>query len=146
MHSSGIAIFEDKELQYTGAAKVASRHKEYDALERMTHSIIDTIVERPDVLVIEEQVYRKGKERMSIKSFKFFASLTYMLAFSIQAKKTFMYSPVQWKGTIPKEKHHKRIYKQELKLKTPLHCYADMQPDIMDAIGIGRYYLAKIKS
>lgn len=145
LHSTGIAIFENEKLIHTKQIEVSKKIKGFDALYDMNgkvHIGLTFLDCTECIFVIEEQVRRKG-DRMSFEDFVKLASISYLLgcAFSYHDNIVFV-KPSTWKGSIPKAIHHKRIRDNELKRGTLLHLYADMQPDIMDAIGIGRWYYA----
>lgn len=146
MHSTGIAYFMDDKLVKTSLIKVKNKTTEYEACKEMTLRIVEDISICPDVLVIEEQANRGKTEKMSMRSYTFLASLTYMIAYSLHAKQTFFYQPVQWKHTIEKKPHHNRIYNTEMVLGSYVNLLRERQSDIMDAIGLGRYHLGKVKS
>ena len=148
MHSTGVAYFENEKLKKTFRIKVEKtlikEKAVYTMCYRINRDIYNELKDKMEVCiwVIEEQVYRGSQEKMSIENFKYLASLSYILGHN---HNSVLVQPSVWKGSVPKDIHNKRVYENELELGSPLIHYATMENDILDAIGIGRWYYGHIK-
>lgn len=148
MHSTGIAIFEDEQLIETKCIEVDEKIIGFHALVSMSCKATDyanAFTYRDCVFVIEEQVRHK-KDRMSMEDFVKLASISYIIGCDLAYNDNiFFVQPSQWKKQLPKKIHHGRLMANEIKLGTDIKLLQDRQPDIMDAIGIGRWYYANHK-
>ena len=145
MHSSGVAIFEDSILKDTVLLEITGKVTGEEAVVAMISLIINYINKyEPDILVVETQKPH-ATDRMSKQALMHLGAiplgvLGYAKSIGIKTK---YFTPMQWKGNVPKKIMLKRIYKNELKLESMLYLFADGQSDILDAIGIGRHFLGR---
>lgn len=156
LRSSGVASFVSDQTFHAYNFVSPKKFKGLDALfwqmeilQRYIASFVSATVlgEKVDFrIVVEEQVDRGDNERMTEESFRYFSALPYAIIPPNLYDKVVFVKPVQWKKQIPKEIHHKRIYDKEVKKGTHDMFIKDMQPDVMDAIGLGRWYLERNKS
>lgn len=151
MHSTGVAYFENEKLKKTFRIKVSKDFTKEKAVYEMVSMFHETVFGSmprdhgsKTIWVVEEQVYRGQQEKMSIENFKYLAALTYILGYE-NYPRSVLVQPSVWKGSVPKDIHNKRVYENELELGSPLIHYATMENDILDAIGIGRWYYGHIK-
>lgn len=148
MHKSGIAVFDGHKLSDTELVQVPNKVITEEAVVQMIGKLIERVrFYEPDIVVAEIQKPQHKGERMSTQALIHLAAVPLGVlgyASSIQ-KETYWFQPMSWKGNVPKAVIQKRIMENELKLKTRLYLYADGQSDIIDAIGIGRFWLERSK-
>lgn len=148
MHSTGIAIFSEEKLIQTDIVTIVKDVTGRSCAIAMILRVVIYLDEfsrvhgHPEIkLVIEGQEYRKGRERMNINTFADLYSVGIGIAAASHFLTTF-YTPREWKGTVKKEVMTKRILNKEIKdYLTPDYLLRDGQDDIIDAIGLGRFYL-----
>jgi hypothetical protein len=147
LRSTGAVLFYNQEIVASKHIKTPLKLTRFDAMRfqaiEMRIFLGESIgVQDPSIdCVVEKQVRRKD-DRMGMDDFLRLSAMSYMIIPHEFVKYVTFVEPSTWKKSIPKKIHHKRIRDEELKLGSALVHFADMQPDIMDAIGIGRWYYA----
>ena len=153
MHASGIAVFRDKTLIATELLKVPNKYKSKECSLRMATLMVDFIrLElnkycEPVQVVIEDHEYRYGNDKMNVKSFADMYSVGVCTASQISSSvPVTFYKPKEWKGTVPKKIKTQRIMEVERETyNSDTDLFQDGQDDIVDAIGIGRFHIDKIR-
>lgn len=146
LHSTGIVVFnKDEEPVLAHNIVVPKDIKGVDAIYKQA-SLLDVFLfnnmihYQPARMVVEKQVYRKD-ERMGINSFLDLFSVSYVIVpIHLRHLVTFV-TPVEWKGQLPKPICHRRLLKKE---KNPE--LFQNNSDILDALGIGRWYYENAKT
>lgn len=148
MHSTGIAIFKEEVLQHTKRIivnkKITGFHALLEMKSRIDFEFSGVFYDVGEAVVVIEEQIRRDHDRMSMEDFVKMASISYIIGCEFALPVCFV-KPSTWKKSIPKKIHTKRIYDRELELGTKVSLIADMQPDIMDAVGIGRWWYDRRK-
>jgi len=99
-------------------------------------------IRRYDVLVIEKmQIY--PNERVKCPNDLLDVSKTVGLC-HVMGRQVIEYAPREWKGQVPKDKHHPRIKDALSDAELAILGKQANQPDILDAVGIGLKYFRRI--
>ena len=153
MHKVGACVIEDNVLINTKLLKVPNKYKGKECVFKMAHEIFYYIHEttknicQPIEVVIEDHEYRYGNEKMKVSSFADMYSVGVCVASSLSAWAipVVFYKPREWKGTVPKAIKTARIMEEEIKLGSSYDLLQDGQDDIIDAIGLARFHIDKIR-
>jgi hypothetical protein len=109
LRCTGVAAFDGNEW-----AVLSIRPKAHDLVGRIVEICARLANRGPwDLAVIERpQVYRQGLMKGDPNDLVDLAVLVGALTVTLNAKRTLLPRPAQWKGQVPKEIHHDRIRKQ----------------------------------
>lgn len=113
----------------------------------MAEAVSEAIHYNPDTLVIEfPQVYATRYQKGNQDDILQLAGVVGALVHSIEAAVTILYRPREWKGQVPKDIHNARVLAS---LSPPekaaiAECAPSLLNNVVDAIGIGRYFLSTI--
>ena len=140
--SCGYAVFDDGKLIEKGVIKPSGSETALKRCEIVGNALHFTMVaEQPHIIVCEYP--HKGGPGMKSKSITVlfhFCGMLHGIALSSHINISFI-EPNKWKGNIPKAVHQKRmipIYEKKYDIELD-----GLSSDIVDAIGIGDWYLSK---
>lgn len=154
MHSVGMALFKDGELRETALITIPKKIRAKECVIKMTTSIKDQIwnwlinddfKQEPVELVIEDHEFRYKNEKMKVNTFANMYAVGVCVAYIFKQLPTAFYVPKVWKGTVPKEIMTERIMKRERDIGCRENLLWNGQDDVVDAIGIGRFHIDKIR-
>lgn len=162
MHKTGLASFGIRlmhpfvvDLTSTETVKVSNKTTGENACIEMISKILSKIrgitfnsdVRAGEVIIVCEIQKPHKDDRMSKQAFAHMLSvpLGVLGASSYHGYQTAMYTPVQWKGTVPKKLMLQKIYANEVVNATDPKLFSMKEPDILDAIGLGRFHIEKMK-
>lgn len=157
LRSSGVSVFLNGKVFDTKKVVTSKKVKGIEALfyqkmeiEKILHMYFISSPSFEFYLVIEEQEHRGENEEMSLPDFVLLASLSYAIYPSVFISTLVpslhiqMYKPREWKRSMPKEVHHPRIQARELALGTNLELLKGGQSDVVDSIGLGRFFIDNV--
>lgn len=149
--STGISVFRDEIIIDVECIKIPSAFSGKLAITYMCQKVIHKFKGYTDLfpnvsVVMEDQLWRGEEERMTPMAFATLYGLVCSLYCSFylinNEKEVFLYVPREWKGTTPKDIMCARIYKKEID-KT---WFKETDHDVLDAVGIGRFHMEKVKN
>lgn len=156
MHSVGMALFKDGVLRETELVKVPTKYKGKECVFKMARALSGQVKtwiplreykQRPVQLVIEDHEFRYGNEKMKVNTFANMYAVGVCVASAFPFVPAAFYVPKEWKGTVPKAIKTQRIMQVERDLNENLDesLFQNEQDDIVDAIGLGRFHIDKIR-
>lgn len=156
LRGTGMAIFEHSRLYTAWYSKNPNKKDRgpqawcalADRIEREWIARVPKRVCRIDAFVAETpQVYRGRKTRNPADLLEV-AGVVGAVAYGVHATKRTRFLPREWKGQVPKETHNRRIlaklHKDEVEnIET---CPESLRHNVVDAVGIGLFYLGRMGS
>jgi hypothetical protein len=96
--------------------------------------VVDRLPEKPDVMVVEKmRIYPQRKQKGDPNTLIDLAMLGGMIVGAARPLRVLLPTPRDWKGSVPKDIHHKRLRAAWPALP------AKLSSDQLDAFGLARY-------